>query len=245
MMSGVNLASQTTSRARVAAAPAASTATDNAAAAAPPSPPARRMSARSWKDPRLVVGVGLVAVSVLVGARVLAAADDTVAVWSVRADLPAGATVEAEDLVREDVRFASPGMAARYVSAAAPLPDGMVLTRDVTADELLPRASLTSDAAPELVEVPVALASDAVPATLRTGELVDVWVTPDQPGGEVSRAVRVLEQVRVVAAPRGGGALGPSATRQVVVGLPAEAEGRLGSALAKLAAGSAVMVRRG
>ncbi len=245
MICGVNLASQTKSRARVAAAPAAPTATENAAAAAPQSPPASRVPARSWKDPRLVVGVGLVAVSVLVGARVFAAADDTVAVWSARADLQAGATVGTEDLVREDVRFASPGMAARYVSAEAPLPGGMVLTRDVSAEELLPRASLTSDAAPELVELPIALASDAVPATLRTGELVDVWVTLDQESGQVPRAVRVLEQVRVVAAPRSGGALGPSATRQVVVGLPAEAEGRLGSALAQLAAGSAVMVRRG
>lgn len=244
MMSGVNLASQPKPRAG-AAATSGPTAAHNVAQAPPQSPPASRASARSWKDPRLIVGVVLVAVSVLVGARLFAAADDTVAVWTVRADLPAGTTVGPGDLVREDVRFASSEMAARYLSADAPLPDGMVLARDVTADELLPRAALTSDTAPELVEVPLALAADAVPATLRTGELVDVWVTPEEQVGPAPRAVRVLERVRVVAAPRGGTALGPSATRQLVIGLPADAEARLGTALAQLATGSALVVRRG
>jgi hypothetical protein len=55
----------------------------------------------------------------------------------------------------------------------------------------------------------------------------------------------VLHQVHVVAAPRDATALGPSATRQVVVGLPADDEGVLASALARLSAGTAVIVRRG
>src|SRR4051794_15748511 len=46
-----------------------------------PTPTATRLSARRWRDPRVVVGVGLVALSVLLGTTLLGAADDTVAVW--------------------------------------------------------------------------------------------------------------------------------------------------------------------
>ena len=50
-------------------------------AEAAPAPAVRRLRSSRWRDPRLAVGVVLVAASVVVGARVLAAADDTVAVW--------------------------------------------------------------------------------------------------------------------------------------------------------------------
>jgi hypothetical protein len=209
------------------------------------SPPAARAPGRSWRDPRLVVGLVIVAVSVLLGSRLLAGADDTVAVWSVAADLPAGTVLTASDLERVDLRFGTPEVAGRYLPADAALPEGAVLTRDAVAGELLPRAAVGTGEGGDVVEVPIAVAAEAVPATLRVGEVVDVWVTPAGLAGEVPRALRVLDQVRVVAAPRGGSALGPSATRQVVVGLEAEDESRLATALARLADGTAVIVRRG
>ena len=211
----------------------------------PESPAATRASRRTWKDPRLLVGVTIVAVCVLLGARLLATADDTVGVWAVRGDMAEGTEVTVADLERRDLRFASEDLAGRYLSADDLLPDGSVLTHDVGAGELLPRAALRTGGTPDLVEVPIALPSEAVPATLRSGELVDVWVTPTADAGEEPRAVRVLEQVRVVAVPRSGSALGPSSTRQVVVGLPVEDEGVLGTALARLSDGAAVIVRRG
>ncbi|HSE09427.1 MAG TPA: hypothetical protein VLB29_12240 [Nocardioidaceae bacterium] len=185
------------------------------------------------------------AVCVLLGARLMATADDTVGVWSVSSDLPAGASVDLGDLERQDLRFGSPELAARYLSADDVLPEGVVLGRDVAAGELLPRAALETSSAEEMVEIPIALASEAVPSTLRVGERVDVWVTPPAESGQEPRATRVLEQVHVVAAPRSGNTLGPSATRQVVVGLPADDQGVLGSALGRLSTGSAVIVRRG
>jgi hypothetical protein len=189
--------------------------------------------------------VTIVAVCVLLGARLLATADDTVGVWVARADLPAGAEVTVADLERQELRFTSSDLAARYVSADSGLPAGSVLGRDVAAGELVPRGALSEAAAVDLVEVPVVVPSEAVPSTLRTGEVVDVWVTPDVESGQETRAVRVLEQVRVVAVPRNGSALGPSSSRQVVVGLPTQDEGVLSIALARLAEGTAVVVRRG
>ena len=40
-----------------------------------------------WRDPRLWIGIAIVAVSVVAGARLLAAADDSVTVWAAAADL--------------------------------------------------------------------------------------------------------------------------------------------------------------
>ncbi len=212
--------------------------------APPESPPARRTGRPSWRDPRFVVGLVIVAVSVLLGARLLAGADDTVTVWSAAGDLAEGSVLEAADLEPSQVRFSSDDLAARYL-AATDRPEGMVLLRDVASGELLPRAALGPDAGRDLAELPISLASDAVPAGLRSGELVDVWVTPPAEGAGELRAVRVLEQVRVVAVPLHAGALGPSTTRQVVVGVPGDAEELLATALARLADGAAVIVRRG
>ena len=216
-----------------------------ASSPAPASPPATRPPRRTWKDPRLLVGVAIVATCVLLGARVLAGADDTVGVWVVRADTAAGESLSEADLERREVRFAQDQVAHRYLSADQAIPDGTRLTRDLGAGELLPREALAVGEAQKLSEVPVAVASEAVPSTLRPGELVDVWVTPSQSGGDAPRAVRVLEGVRVVAIPRSGGALGPAATRQVVVGVPAELESSLSEALGRLASGTALLVRRG
>lgn len=211
----------------------------------PESPAASRAPRRSWKDPRLLVGVVIVAVCVLSGARILAGADDTVPVWSVRVDRAAGEDLGRGDLQRVDLRFATPDLAQRYVSADDELPADAVLTREVAAGELLPRAALGSGPPEYLAELPVALPADAVPASLRSGELVDVWVTPAEDSGAPPRAVRILRQVRVVAVPRTGGAFGPSATRQVVVGVTEEDENQLGSAIAQLATGTPLLVRRG
>jgi hypothetical protein len=210
----------------------------------PDSPPATRAAGRTWKDPRLLVGIAIVAASVLLGARLLAAADDTVVVWSVRRDLPAGSAVGTTDLERVHLRFGTPELAARYLSASDPVPGGTVVARDIAAGELLPRSALGASDQADLAEVPIPVPSEAVPATLHSGEVVDVWVTPETANGDAPRAVRVLEQVRVVAVPSDGSALGPSATRQVLVGLPAGEQSGLATALAQLSAGRAVIVRR-
>ena len=70
------------------------------------SPPARRLRRPGWRDPRLAVGVLLLCGSVLLGARVLASADDTVAVWGTRTSLVRGQEVSSDDLVALQVRFA-------------------------------------------------------------------------------------------------------------------------------------------
>lgn len=215
-----------------------------------PSPAARRPATATWRDPRLVIGIVIVAVCVVAGARLFGSADDTVPVWAARADLPSGSSVGPEDLVRREVRFASAADANRYVSGGTALPQGSTLGRAVGAGELLPRSALGAAETGPVVEVPLSVEADAVPASVQTGSVVDVWVTPDAAAGPGSSgpdatAVRVLEAVRVLGAPVATDTLAPAGTRQVIVGVDEAQEDLLPEALARAATGTTVITRRG
>ncbi len=199
-----------------------------------------------WRRPRLLVGLLLVAGSVVAGGRLMSTADDTVAVWVAARDLPAGATLAAGDVEPRRVRFADRRTASGYVSATDALPAVATLDRPVGAGELLPRAAVADQTTPELVEVPISVDADALPATVRQGSVVDVWVSPqlaEQPDGRV-RAVAVLTDVVVVAVPRRADTLAPEATRQLIVGVPAADAADLGVALGRLADGHVVVARK-
>lgn len=205
----------------------------------PASPAALRARRPGWRDPRLAMGVGLVAVCALLGARLLGSADDTIPVWSLRGAGIAGQAIGPGDLAVSQVRFGSGGDADRYV-LAEPLPDGAVLVRDVAAGELLPRSALGGVGDVELVELPITVSVTAAPATLSVGTVVDVWVTRR----DADEAVPALQAVPVLALPGGQSSLGASADRQVVVGLDAVQQRRLPQALALLADGMVVLTSR-
>jgi len=98
-------------------------------------PSAVRARPPGWRDPRLWVGLLIVALSVVGGSRLLAAADDTVAVWAVAADSGPGATLTSADLVVRRVRFADGGDLAAYYAADATLPSDLRLVRGVGAGD--------------------------------------------------------------------------------------------------------------
>lgn len=230
--------------------PARGPSTDvQARADAPPASPAANRPVRSrWRDPRLAVGVAVVALCALLGARLLGGADDTVGVWAARTALSAGQPVRAGDLVRREVHFADQKAADRYLAADAPPPAGGVLDRAVGAGELLPRGAVGTTAGGSLTEVPLSVSTEAVPSTVRVGTLVDVWVTPDgaatdppATGPRAPRSTLVFDDVAVVSVPRSGTSLGPSATRQVIVGVDEAQESRLPTSLASLAGGTVIL----
>lgn len=181
-------------------------------------PPATRASRPGWRDPRLWVGVLIVAVSVVAGSRLLAAADDTVAVWAVAADTGPGAELAADDLVAHRVRFADGDGLERYFTVDDELPAELRLVRAVTAGELLPRAAIgPADAVADTVELPVAVDAEQVPPSVRSGTVVDVYLL----AGGKEGAVRSLADATVVDAPDLETTFG-SATgrRQLVLAVP-------------------------
>jgi len=195
-----------------------------------------------WRDPRLWVGLLLVAGSVLLGARVVAAADDSVAVWATAGDLGVGDVVSADDLVVRRVRFDPAEDLARYLPADEPLPADLALTRAVGAGELLPRAALGPVGDADVVEVPLAVEPAQVPPSVAEGSTVDVYVAPPDARGP---ADLVLEDVVVVDAPPVTAELGSVGDRQLVLAVPEEQVDRLPDALGAAAAGTVVVVREG
>ena len=157
----------------------------------PVSPPATRLATPSWLDGRLVLGVLLVLVSVVVGARVLASADASQRVWVATRDLAPGATLTETDVQQGRVRLFDHG--ERYLLATGPKPVGYVLTRGVGADELLPTLSLRSpeELAQPLRDVSVPVTAGHLPGDLQPGQQVDVYVTPGRQAGSASPASAV------------------------------------------------------
>ncbi|UMG91771.1 hypothetical protein [Nocardioides sp. TF02-7] len=139
-------------------------------------PPAARVTRAGWRDPRLWIGVLLVAGSVVLGARVLAAADDSVAVWALAGDVGPGTVLDEGDLVAVRVGFADDTDLDRYLPTDEALPEGALLVRGLGAGELLPRAALGDANAAGTVRLPLDVEPHRVPPTVDVGSVVDVWV---------------------------------------------------------------------
>ncbi len=194
-----------------------------AAVAPVPGSAPRRVRPPRWLDLRLVLGVLLVLGSVLLGARVVAAADATVPVWSAAGDLAAGTVLTAEDLVAVDVRLDD--VAGAYL-ATSTRPEGRTLARAVRDGELLPRTALEEPA--ELVQLALPVQAGFVPPGLDRGQVVDVYAVADPAAGAVAAADGSVTVV-VAAAPvqaisgRTEGVLSTATTTvQVVVSVPAD-----------------------
>jgi hypothetical protein len=178
-----------------------------------PSPQATRLGTPRWLDLRLVIGVLLVLGSVVVGARVVAAADDTVPVLVAAQDLTVDRPLSAS-LVQTRQVLLEDGI-DRYLSGD--VPEGYVVVRRVEAGELIPRSAVApaGDVAEELRYVTVPLPAAELPAGLRSGRVVDVWVAPDR---EEAGAVAALLLPAVTVTDVGGdsGGLGVSGTERPV-----------------------------
>ncbi len=192
---------------------------------------ATRATAPGWRDPRLWIGVAIVAASVLVGARVLARADDAATVWAARVDLAAGQDVSSGDLVAVRVRFLDEADQDRYLTVSGDLPAAHTLLRPVAAGELLPAAALGEPPEEGLLSVPVSVPSMAVPPDVGPGSRVDVWVSTESGSGRTV-ARPLLTDVVVLAAPPSQDAFGATGDRQLVLGVSPDEEEALGKTLA-------------
>lgn len=161
------------------------TSTHGAPAAAPP---ARRMHRAHLADLRLWLGLALVIVSMLVGARLLAVDDDTVLVLRASRDLAVGAPLEGLTFVRVS-RAAAGGL---YLDG--PAPEG-VLRWPVAAGELVPRSAVAIAPAAQSRLVTIPVEPLHAPPGLQAGDLVDVWSSPRE--SDPGQPVLVLPGITV------------------------------------------------
>ena len=193
--------------------------------AAPPTsaPAATRTRTPGWRDPRLWVGVVVVAGSVLLGARVVGAADDTVTVWAAAEELPAGAPLRPDDLVAARVRFADEADLAAYLPTSQKLPADAVLGRSVGAGELVPGAALGAGGDSDLLQLAVAVEPEQLARAVAAGSRVNVYLVA-RGGGD--RGEPVLEDVVVLDAAAADDGYAASGLRRLVLAVPEEDAGR-------------------
>lgn len=141
-----------------------------------PEPVATRLRKPGWRDPRLVTGLVIVALSVACGSWVVSAASRTTPVFVADGALTPGTPLTAESLRTVDVRLGSG--TGRYLSASEPLPADLVVLRVVDDGELVPLTALGADADVRSVSVPV---SSGLSDRIRAGVVVDLWFVPDVP----------------------------------------------------------------
>jgi hypothetical protein len=179
------------------------------------------MTRPGWRDPRLWVGVVLVAGSVVLGARVLASADDTVRVWAAASDLPAGTLVADADLTPTSVRFTQPESLAGYLRVEDPISADLRLGQPVAAGDLVPVSVLGDARGAGLAEVPVAVDPEQVPGSVGVGSVVDLYVVSslDTPDAGV-RSGPILTEVSVLDAPALDAGFGTTGRRQLVLAVP-------------------------
>lgn len=213
----------------------------------PMSPAALRLRRPGWRDPRLLLGVVLVAGSVALGSTLVTAAGRTIPVYAAAEALVPGDVLDVDALRVREVRLGEADTA--YLPADAPPPEGLVVTRTVGAGELVPRSAVAPEA--DLGLRPVAIEPDgALPGGLAAGASVDLWFVPAASSqhlatgaGGTARGDGAVEPELLVAGvtvaevsePRAGLAVGGAVTVHVLV--PAA---DLSTVLAALAADGSV-----
>ncbi|MCP2263167.1 hypothetical protein ACFQHV_21755 [Promicromonospora thailandica] len=141
-----------------------------------PEQPAARLRRPRWRDPRLVTGLVIVALSVAAGSWAVSAASRTVPVFVADGALTPGEPVTAGSLRVADVRLGAG--TGRYLPADAPLPGGLVALRVVDDGELVPLSALGAGADVRSVAVPV---GSGLSDRIRAGAVVDLWFVPAAP----------------------------------------------------------------
>ena len=186
------------------------------------SPRAARLAAPRWLDARLALGVLLVALSIIAGARVYAAADNTTAVYVAAHDLVPGQHLGADDFAVGHVRL--PAQAGLYIAASAAPPVGYVVTRFVGAHELVPVAALgATGTASHSRFVTVAVQSGHLADELARGDLVDVYLTTKAASGEAAPApMLVIAGVPVESRSGGSRTFSASSAFSVVLSVPVD-----------------------
>lgn len=181
------------------------------------SPTAARLARPRWLSARMVVGVLIVLISIVVGVRVISAADQTVPVLVAAEDLAPGQPLTADLVEYRQVRLEH-GLDSYLTGEVG---SGYVVVRPVGRGELLPRAAIGPAAeAADTRYLTLPLNGSELPHGVGAGDVVDVWLTPLEDG---KPATLLLRAVSVTAASAGGGGF-TDASRQAQVTLAVAGE---------------------
>jgi len=155
-------------------------------------PVAGRLRRPGWRDPRLLVGLLLIAISVTAVTGIVRSSDTTVPYYAAKDTLTPGTVLARDDVVVVQVRIPD----GTYV-APDEEPWGLVVTRVVGDGELVPHASLADQ--DDFAGRPIAVRTSLPLAEgVERGSLVDVYLTrtdADEPDTALVASHLVVESV--------------------------------------------------
>lgn len=126
------------------------------------------------KDPRLISGLLIIALSMLGVIGVIRASNQTEAFYALSQDLGRGSKISRENLTLVEVKLGE--AASHYISADQELGQNLVAARPLKAGEILsPQALATED--PEGRRLITLLLDHYSVAHYQPGDLVDIWVS--------------------------------------------------------------------
>lgn len=159
-----------------------------------------RTRARGWRDPRLVIGLIIVLVTTVAGAKIFASGDHTAGYWALAEPVKAGETVKEGDVTEVRARLSNDteGQYLRSDEVAADELTSKVWNRDLSPGGLLPRDVIAGTDADDSSQLPLAVDEGAFPADLQRGDEVDVWVGPAEGDPLSDRSEPVLRGVKVL-----------------------------------------------
>lgn len=142
---------------------------------------------RTWMDPRLVIGVVLVLVSLAGVWFVVQLSSRTEPVWAATRTLVPGEILTSGDVQQVGVRLSQ--SQDRYLDAETD-PVGMIVASTVGAGEMLPVRAL-GEAVSDGRSAVVVEVQGALPRAVRSGSIIDVWTAAPSDDGYEAPAVLI------------------------------------------------------
>ncbi len=127
---------------------------------------------RFWFDPRLVIGLVLIAASVAGVFGIVSSADSSVSVLTARDSLAPGDRIDEDDLIATSVRIAGAG--ELYLLPGDVPDEGLVVTKAVAEGELVPTSAVGLTAGTRFASV-VLTVNGQLPGSVQPGATVDLW----------------------------------------------------------------------
>ena len=177
---------------------------------------AGRLRRPTWRDPRLLAGVLLMAVAIVGVAAALRAADRTAPHYVAQRTLVPGTVIEEGDLGVVRVRVD----ASTYLSAESDAPWGEVVTRTIPEGELVPASAVDPEAAYDGRVIGVVAHAPLAP-DVGAGAAVDLWIS-DAEADAQARATLVAEGLVVADLETDDGAFSVAGGQTVYLAVPQE-----------------------
>jgi hypothetical protein len=187
-------------------------------------------------DPRLIIGLVLVAGSVAGVLGIVAASDDSVVVYAARAPLTAGDRVHASDLDQRSVRLDAAG--GLYLRDGDIPQGGLVVTRTVAPGELVPASATGSVQGMRLTSIVLSV-QGRLAASVGHGSIVDVWGSHETSNGVFAAPAVIVGSAEVVRIVASEGFVASDASTNVEVLVP---RARVARVLEAVAAGDVLSV---